>query len=418
MFFEDTEGYQYKGLEVHQAVYRAAAYLQEQLNHKNDQTIGFYLENECLTYSTMLKGAVVSGNQMLALSNRNSVPALVNLIKSTDTHNLLYGDTSIQLTNNAIEVKNVLAKEGFELNLIKAPRVSLLFPKVPDANFNVRLDPLPTKFEDDKKAIVVLHSSGSSGSFPKPIHLSNEIIRSWALPHDNSNTPSVLSLQGKKFYSSALPTFHAMGFYGQVISTLTSTVTIAIPKVTLPPPFPTPESIIENMKKTNSEIAIVVPSIIEKWAEDASTVEFLKTLKLLLFGGAGLSTNVGNRLIAEGVPLLSVYGTTETGPSCSCFSIRNSENSNEWDYSVLSPNHKARFIDQGDGLFELHYLNNGKHIPSINNLDDFLGYNTGDLVKRHPYKEDLFKIVGRSDSQIILASGEKTNPEPIGNLLS
>ena len=84
-------------------------------------------------------------------------------------------------------------------------------------------------------------------------------------------------------------------------------------------------------------------------------------------------------LTAEGVPLLSVYGTTETGPSCSCFTIRNSENSNEWSYSILSSNHNARFIDQGDGLFELHFLNNGKHIPSVNNLDDALGYNTGDL---------------------------------------
>ncbi|TIC21279.1 acetyl-CoA synthetase-like protein [Wallemia mellicola] len=401
VFFEDTEGHQYKGLEVHKAVYRAAAYLQEQLNHKNDQTIGFYLENECLTYSTMLKGAVVSGNQMLALSNRNSVPALAHLIKSTDTHNLLYGDTSIQLTNNAMEVKSILTKEGFEVNLIKAPPVSLLFPEVSDKEFDAHLDPLPAKFEDDKKSPIILHSSGSSGSFPKPIYLSNETIRSWALSHDNSNAQDILSLQGKKFYSGALPTFHAMGFYSQVISSLSSTVTIAIPKVSLPPPFPTPESIIENIKRTNSDIAIVVPSIIEKWAEDASTVEFLKTLKLLLFGGAGLSSNIGNMLTAEGVRLLSVYGTTETGPSCSCFTIRNSENSNEWGYSILSSNHNARFIDQGD----------------VNNLDDALGYNTGDLVERHPYKKDLFKIVGRSDSQIILASGEKTNPEPIERLI-
>jgi long-subunit acyl-CoA synthetase (AMP-forming) len=39
---------------------------------------------------------------------------------------------------------------------------------------------------------------------------------------------------------------------------------------------------------------------------------------------------------------------------------------------------------------------------------------TGDLVREHPTEKGLFQIFGRADEQIMLSTGEKTNPVPLG----
>jgi hypothetical protein len=56
------------------------------------------------------------------------------------------------------------------------------------------------------------------------------------------------------------------------------------------------------------------------------------------------------------------------------------------------------------------------HTPAILNvrIDGKDGYHTNDLVVEHPTKPGYFKIFGRTDDQIILSTGEKTNPGPLG----
>ncbi|TIB07001.1 hypothetical protein E3P89_04078 [Wallemia ichthyophaga] len=414
-FFEDACGQKFNGKDTHQAVYRAAAYIQHQLNHNNDQAVGLYLENEILSYSSIAKGVNVSGNRFIALSNRNSVAALAYLIKKSETHHLVYGNTSLQLTKNAKAVKNELAKDGYALNLIETPSLDMLLPK--SGEFNVNLDPLPPHFEEDSNVVIMLHSSGSSGDFPKPIKLTNESIRGWILAQNPTADNNVMDLWGKKLYAGALPTFHAMGILFHVIGSLSTPYINTIPKIDIPPPFPTPQGILDGARQTESHIVVAVPAFIEEWAKDPESVEFLKKLDLVMFGGAPLG-EIGATLAKEGVPLLSNYGNTECGASSSIFEIRPRSNVDDWAFAVLSSNHHYRLADQGDGLFELQFLQTDKHVPSVNNLDDVKGYATGDLVERHPTKPNLVKIVGRSDSQIILASGEKTNPEPIERIIN
>ena len=183
VFFRDDSNNIYKGLETHRAILRASQYIQDQVP-SNDNVIAHLLENEPLTYSTIFKGCVTSGNIALALSNRNSVPAVVDLLKKTDCHYIIYSSTSIQLTQTVKAVKDELSKQGFELNLVESPSINLLFPKLGNEReedlFNVQLKPLPSKFEDDNKVVIILHSSGTS-SFPKPIAITNKSVRSWAI---------------------------------------------------------------------------------------------------------------------------------------------------------------------------------------------------------------------------------------------
>ena len=41
-------------------------------------------------------------------------------------------------------------------------------------------------------------------------------------------------------------------------------------------------------------------------------------------------------------------------------------------------------------------------------------YATSDLLQQHPTKKHLFRVFGRADDQLILSTGEKTNPAPLG----
>lgn len=41
-------------------------------------------------------------------------------------------------------------------------------------------------------------------------------------------------------------------------------------------------------------------------------------------------------------------------------------------------------------------------------------YRTFDLLQRHPKYPNKWRVHGRADDQIMLATGEKTNPGPLG----
>lgn len=88
-------------------------------------------------------------------------------------------------------------------------------------------------------------------------------------------------------------------------------------------------------------------------------------------------------------------------------------------------------MPQGDGTFELvlivseSYLfvssaemfqNHDLHHPVVTNtqIDGMDAYATSDLLVPHPTKPGLWKIYGRKDDQIMLSTGEKTNPGPLG----
>ena len=63
-------------------------------------------------------------------------------------------------------------------------------------------------------------------------------------------------------------------------------------------------------------------------------------------------------------------------------------------------------------MFQDHDL----HHPVVINtkVDGKDAYATSDLLVPHPTKSGLWKIYGRKDDQIMLSTGEKTNPGPLG----
>jgi hypothetical protein len=146
-----------------------------------------------------------------------------------------------------------------------------------------------------------------------------------------------------------------------------------------------------------------------------------------MFGGGPLSASVGDRLVAQGCKLRSVYGGTEFGVIGRILSSRGSPA--EWAWFEFHSSVTPRWMPQGDGTYELQVLNSEKHKLSVENLPDARGYSTKDLFVPHLTKDGLWKMrvpsrfveccriddihsVSRADDVVILANGEKIVPGP------
>ncbi|TCD64926.1 putative PKS/NRPS-like protein biosynthetic cluster [Steccherinum ochraceum] len=201
-----------------------------------------------------------------------------------------------------------------------------------------------------------------------------------------------------------------MGIFMQLYAPLVSGQYVGLyaPQWPAPPVVPNPQNIIDSSKATECDGVMVVPSIVEVWAQSPEIVDYLATFKILTFAGGPLSDMNGDKLTCAGVKLCAIYGGTEFGSPTGA----NDEKTDDWAWFKFAEFVKPRWIPQGDGTHELHFLTCDTHHPAIENLPDVRGYNTSDLFIPHPTKPDLWKIVGRSDDVIVLGSGEKIVPLP------
>ncbi|KAG6840183.1 putative secondary metabolism biosynthetic enzyme [Blastosporella zonata] len=119
--------------------------------------------------------------------------------------------------------------------------------------------------------------------------------------------------------------------------------------------------------------------------------------------------------VNAGVHLGSGYGGTEFG--CPVDITIPERDEKDWEYFRFSDRVKVRWVPQGDGTFECQFLVSETHQPSVLNLPDVEGYATSDLFAKHPKYDDLWKIVGRIDDVIVHASGEKTIPAPMEDVI-
>jgi len=139
---------------------------------------------------------------------------------------------------------------------------------------------------------------------------------------------------------------------------------------------------------------------------------------LQLWAGGPLNEAVGRFLHKEGVPIHILYGATELG-SVSISPVQPYEEGYEW-FRIRPTIVHELVPEQGeDGVFELA-LKNGAlhHITTINTeIDGVPAYATSDLLEMHPNNHTLFRIKGRKDDQIMLSTGEKTNPGPLESII-
>ncbi|KAF8521638.1 hypothetical protein BU17DRAFT_87898 [Hysterangium stoloniferum] len=380
--------------------------------------VGVLVVADIITYTTFLFSHIRlthpdSGQPLLPfpISSRNSSAAVAHLLRATEVKYLWV--TEGPMTAIA---KEALRDMSEDVVLLPFPSFQELYK---DVSFGCSSDSSPVKSVRHwpvvalSRPAIILHSSGST-SFPKPRTLTHLILSEWS---DSFVRHGGFSLKDQIAAIHGTHVFHAMGIF---IATwaATSGFIRAVPSPRVSPPPMTPEVHIQQIIASQSTMVFCVPSFLETWSTNLESVEVLKTLHGILWAGGPLNESVGRFLHKERIQIHILYGATELG-SVSLSPVKPYEEGYEW--FRIRPSVSFELVPEHgeDRVFEL-ILKNGAshHITTINTeINGVPAYSTSDLLEMHPNDRTLFRIKGRKDDQIMLSTGEKTNPGPLESII-
>ncbi|KXN91379.1 Long-chain-fatty-acid--CoA ligase [Leucoagaricus sp. SymC.cos] len=390
------------------------------------QVVGIVLVTDTLQYQAILVGVMRAGLVPFPISHRLTPEAIIHLLKITSSHHLITTPTTLPAgLLDGIRQELSRGENGYELQIQEMPGLNYVYPKLGKEKASDSFEPYPppsqTPSADD--IAVFLHSSGSTG-LPKAISQTHKRLCQWAIVGKLDN-PRL------RYSAIGLPPFHTMGFIVCTLKPAFHGLSIGIfpPVDTISgaqPLVPTPKNILEHAKRTQVTGLVTVPAFLQTWVHSKEDIDFLASLKHVLFAGGMLSTKTGDALVEAGVNLNSIYGLTELGPA-SRFQVQRGREK-DWEWLEMTPRIDFEWVSQGDGTYECHALGDGTyechalnsktHEVAVLNRSDKRGYATSDLFVRHPTNDKLWKIVGRLDEVIIHSSGEKTVPGPIEDIIS
>ncbi|EPQ52234.1 acetyl-CoA synthetase-like protein [Gloeophyllum trabeum ATCC 11539] len=373
------------------------------------EVVALMMNTDTLMYTTTMMAVVRAGLIPYPMSIRNPPATVAHLLQKTSCHRLI--TTSSSLGSIVAGVQAELASVDYQLQVKELPSLFDAFPYLGHEKSSDPSIPYPrlnhSKMDD---IVTYLHSSGSTG-LPKSIPHTNKTVLGWfAVALDMFRYPRHL-----KFGVPHLPTFHVLGAAFQVWYPLLAGTTVAFftPTYPDPPPIPNLGNILEAVKRSKVNALTSVPTFLELWSQSDDAVAFLASMEIVLFGGGPLSRHVGDKLASKGVNLHSGYGGTEFPCPTYMTPPPGMAEPTDWEYLPFDSKVPTRMVAQGDGMYELQILDSDSHPLLIKNMPDVPGYATSDLFEKHPTREGLWKIVGRADDLVILASGEKIVPGPI-----
>ncbi|TCD64925.1 putative NRPS-like protein biosynthetic cluster [Steccherinum ochraceum] len=353
------------------------------------------------------------------MSPRNSPDAVCEMLHKTSCKRIIAQQSLSALVS---AVQTLMVEKNSSVEVVQLPFLHDIFPTISGEDVVVEPYPRTSRTPQPDDVVLILHSSGSTG-FPKPIPQTNQTILEWCL------TPIIYRSRDKNICwgGTSLPTFHTMGIYIQFYAPLTSGEFIGLftPQYPAPPVVPNPQNTLATTKLVGCNGIVIMPSYVEEWAQSPENAKYLTSLDVLVFAGGPLSDANGDKLVASGVNLCSIYGATEFGAPTMIFDTDDTQGpdsdvktSADWAWLQLSNTVNTRWVPQGDGTYELQTLTCATHHPAVKNLSDVEGYATSDLFRPHPRKKGLWKIVGRTDDVIVLGAGEKIVPIPQEGYLS
>jgi acyl-coenzyme A synthetase/AMP-(fatty) acid ligase len=187
---------------------------------------------------------------------------------------------------------------------------------------------------------------------PKPIYLRNGYISAWdswstIISRHHPRKVTYRHFVNARTLNLCSPQWLA-GFAFSLNAAAFINMTTVMPPPSLSPL--SPESIMRICAETGASSIITPPSLIESYAGNKVTFDFMKSLEYICYVGAALDHEVGDRL-APHTNLFPVIGSTERGGQ---FSFE-SEDKEMWKSYDFVPEMGTRFEPVGEGMYELHH---------------------------------------------------------------
>ncbi|KAF9070460.1 hypothetical protein BDP27DRAFT_612166 [Rhodocollybia butyracea] len=349
-----------KYLEFIRASHRASHLIRPPGSGVNRQVVAVVALLDTLVYTAVVAGLMQAGLVPLLISPRNTSAAVVDILKKSGAHRLLGTQSTLGELFQNIQAELASYKDNgkpYELVIEEIPSLTDLFPKLGVETAKDPFKPYPypsSSYPGPEDIAAILHSSGSTG-FPKPIPLNYRFLnKSWVISHSTKR----FSQYGNPL-GAYIPPFHVMAFVGTFLGPiyLGYTVTVYAPVVTHPrglPTMPTPDNVLEHVRRTHCTACFSVPAMIQIWAQSPESIDVLRGLKLLVTAGGPIAQSTGDYLVSCGVPLRNIYGGTEFG-ACSNWSMED-DDKEDWAWHQFDPRTTKRWVPQGDGTFELQFL--------------------------------------------------------------
>ncbi|GAW24606.1 hypothetical protein ANO14919_141970 [Xylariales sp. No.14919] len=379
------------------AVNGLAWWLVEHLGPGQGDVVAYTGPNDVLLTALLL--AAIKTNYVLFFpSPRNSAAAHKALLDTLGCKTLI---TTAPIPPPALTILNAAQPQ-----MLTAPEVGRLLDQAYEHYSCDR-----TYEKNGREPIWAIHTSGSTG-FPKPIIWTSEAIARHHNGTDAAPPAGVRSLdhfeRGKRVLTT-LPPFHGAGL-GQYLfwgipfgSTPIAPVAAAIP---------TAQGLVDALKQTPADVALLVPSIVAELAEDPVSLDYVAThVKLLVYLGGDLPQAIGDR--AAKVPLRCQWGCSEIG---FVHQLWPSElGPQDWRYIRPHPCSGAVFEKTVGGAYELVFrrqesLLATQSMRSISGQEQLDEFRTRDLFEPHPTVADAWCWRARTDDIIVFLNGEKTNP--------
>jgi acyl-CoA synthetase (AMP-forming)/AMP-acid ligase II len=225
------------------------------------------------------------GMTVLFLSTRLAEQAYLSLLETTGCSDVIVDQAmrkmalSLQITLPALRIHDFVTAEVY-------------CQPLPFDETDTAMDACYDLAIESSNICWVIHSSGSTG-LPKPIYQTHAAaLRNYA---NNFGMRGFITL----------PLYHAHGI-SSVFRGIHSQKLIHMYNASLPLTAPT---LIETMRQHNFEVFYGVPYALKLLGESQQGIDILKKLKLVMFGGSSCPKDLGDRLVQNGVQLISHYGT-------------------------------------------------------------------------------------------------------------
>ncbi|KAF8884616.1 acetyl-CoA synthetase-like protein [Infundibulicybe gibba] len=357
-------------------------------------------------YAITILALLKLNTTVLVLAPSNSEAAVEHLLDACQVSVLISGQTYIALARRAAErsFTAVTSLDHSAANAFSEGRaLKLLYPTPPIVP-------------------IIVHSSGST-SFPKPVRWSHASLLSNSQLMLTEGGWSAFTDPNNRFLCLG-PLFHTMGLTVGLAGAICAGTTIVFPLTQVWPP--SPADIVRSFGSTEIRTCIIVPLLLEQLVDTleaegyANPLKPLVKLNLLLTGGAHCPDKLANRLVASGVNLKCIYGSSETGHVMIGAHERPAPgDTTRWNLLRPFPHTSVIFKPFGDGntpgeqLYQVHVSRDDVRL-AVGVLDEESEtWNTGDVVQEVPAGSGWYKILYRDDDILVHVSGEKTNPVPM-----